>query len=110
MGSVRRLKKIAKERAEANGHNLGFWSYRKKCGLHVAQCCNCAAITVVFEETEENAKTIKWLVNTKKQQPAWDGFYNKVHPKRSKGTIGGMVLTAQCIATKDAFILRKPKQ
>lgn len=108
MGTERRLKKLVREQAGNMGHDLGCW-HKKPDGLWTARCMNCNLVAGIFVEDNVDPKIVHNTnnsvtqngnpagpVNPNKIQWMSGATWDDIHPKRSKGTISGMILSIKC--------------
>lgn len=100
MGTERRLKKLVREEAKKLGHDIGCWIKQSDGSWH-AKCviCNCPA--AIFTQEHIDAKLVhggrnNHLIDIEEAKWRSGVTWKEMHPKLSKGTVSGMILSINC--------------
>jgi len=111
MGTVARLRKIAREDAKKLGHELGY--LRKiNAGEYILVCVNCGLYITIFTTTKsvnitevtlglfgpdrKKHKDFRHNMSYGSSEYKTGRKLSEVHPPRSKGTIRGRALSEEC--------------
>ena len=98
MGTVARLRKIIKEESAKLGHDIGHFRKNHE-EILCARCLNCGLWAAIhIDDNSANWVASEFLAEAKYTSGI---KVKEVHPPKSKGTIGGQILSVECRLNKE---------